>query len=675
MLMRVNTPFVLMPPFRAPARAAAALALIVLAVPSAGWTQGRPQDLSTLSLEELASVETTTATRAPTALSKVPAAIFVITQEDIRRSGVTSIPEALRLAPGVQVARIDANKWAIGLRGFGSRLSRAMLVMIDGRAVYTPLFAGTYWEVQDTLIEDVERIEVVLGPGGTLWGANAVNGIVNIITKAAQETQGGLVAADAGSEEQGAVRVRYGGRAGEESFYRVYGKFFNRDSLFHADGSNFDGWQMGQAGFRTDWTLRQDQTLIVQGDAYRGAAGQRSNLSSLTPPSIQVIEKDADLSGGNVLARWGGPSDVRVQLFYDRTNRHEPTFKETRDTLDLDLQQRLPLGTTQQILWGTGYRVSSGNFRGNATVEFLPNRRTDHLVTWFAQDDIEVVADRVHLIVGSKFEHNGYSGFEIQPSGRVLWTPTTRQTVAGSITRAVRTPSRVEHDLDATSLVSLAPLTVSRFTPNRSFQSERLLAYETQYRIQPADSLSLGLSAFFNRHDDLLSVETGVPFADLTATPPRIVIPIALDNGIHGESYGFELTSAVELADWWRVTGAYAHLQIDLAADIGSRDVSTARSTEGSSPRHQGFVRSSMNLPAGFEFDWMWRAASGLPSPSQRIPGYATSDIRMGWNVFPQITLAVVGQNLHERRHGEFVNAGTLTEVPRSVHGTVAWRW
>ena len=231
---------------------AVAAALLVIAVPRAGLTQDRPQDLSALSLDELANVETTTSTRTPTELSKVPAAVFVITQEDIRRSGVTSVPEALRLAPGVQVARIDANKWAIGLRGFGSRLSRAMLVMIDGRAVYTPLFAGTYWEAQDTLLEDIDRIEVVLGPGGTLWGANAVNGIVNIITKGASDTQGMLVAADGGAEEQGAVRFRYGRKSGQESYFRMYGKFFNRDSLFQSDGSNFDDWRMGQAGFRAD---------------------------------------------------------------------------------------------------------------------------------------------------------------------------------------------------------------------------------------------------------------------------------------------------------------------------------------------------------------------------------------------------------------------------------------
>lgn len=652
--------------------------LVVIAVPAAGWTQDRPKNLSTLSLEELAAIETTTSTRAPTALSNVPAAVFVITQEDIRRSGVTSIPDALRLAPGVHVARVDANKWAIGVRGFGSRLSRSMLVMIDGRAVYTPLFAGTYWEVQDTPLEDVDRIEVVLGPGGTLWGANAVNGIVNIITKAAQETPGTLVVAEVGAEEQGAARVRYGGKRGERAFYRVYGKFFNRDSFFHADGSDFDGWWMGQAGFRADWTLQQNKTLTIHGDAYRGSTGQRSTLTTLTPPFSRVIHEDADLSGGNVLGRWEGPvgrGDVRLQWFYDRTNRREPTFRETRDTVDVDVQHRVPRRGAHQILWGAGYRASAGDFRGAATVQFVPHRRTDHLITWFLQDDIEAIPDRVHIIVGSKFERNGYSGFELQPSGRVLWTPTTRQTVAGSITRAVRTPSRVEHDLDATSLVSPAPLTFSRFTPDKTFQSEQLVAYELQYRVQPAHSLSLSLSAFFNRHNDLLSIETGTPFFDSAASPPHTVVPIALGNRLSGESYGFELTSVVELANWWRLTGAYSHLQIDLTPDVDSRDASTARSTEGSSPRHQVFLRSSMNLPAGFELDWMFRAISELPAPSQRISSYATSDIRLGWNVLGHVTLALVGQNLHEPRHAEFASGGTRSEVQRSVYGSLAWRW
>jgi iron complex outermembrane receptor protein len=648
---------------------------LILSVSNTGWTQDQLPDLSALTLAELADVETTTSTRIPTELSKVPAAVFVITQEEIRRSGVTTIPEALRLAPGVQVARIDANKWAIGLRGFGSRLSRAMLVMIDGRAVYTPLFAGTYWEVQDTLLEDVDRIEVVLGPGGTLWGANAVNGIINIITKNAKDTQGTLFALDAGSEEQGAVRFRYGGKSGRESYYRMYGKFFNRDGLFHADNSNFDGWRMGQVGFRGDWTVHRDKTLTLQGDVYRGTTGQRTSITTYTPPFIMAIQDDANLSGGNILGRWGGPvgkSDVRLQSSYDRTNRTEPTFQETRDTFDLDFQHRVPQLTAHQILWGTGYRVSSGDFRGVPTVQFLPNRRTDHLVTWFVQDDIGVVPDRVHLIVGSKFEHNGYSGIEAQPSGRLLWTASTRQTLAASVTRALRTPSRVEHDLDATSFLSSAPLSFTRVIPNKAFQSERLLAYEMEYRVQPSSSLYLSLSGFFNKHDGLLSVEPRTPFLESLPSPAHTVVPLVLENGLHGESHGLELMSVMEVTAWWRLNGGYSHVHINLTRNIDSRDASTVRSTEGSSPRHQVFLHSWMNLSARLELDWMLRAVSALPS--QQIPGYATSDIRLGWSVVKQVTLALVGQNLHQPHHREFASGATVSEAGRGIYGSVIWR-
>lgn len=651
-----------------------ALITLFMCVPAAGWSQGRPADLSALSLDQLGDIETTTSTRIPTELFKVPAAVFVITQEDIRRSGVTSVPEALRLAPGVQVARIDANKWAIGLRGFGSRLSRAVLVMIDGRAVYTPLFAGTYWEVQDVLLADVDRIEVVLGPGGTLWGANAVNGIVNVITKAAKDTKGLLLASDDGPAEQGA-QFRYGG-SGRGGDYRAYGKFFNRDALFHADGSNFDDWRMSQAGFRADWSMNRNKTLTLQGDAYAGTSGQRTSLTSYQAPFVRSLKGDAKLSGGNLLGRWGGlvgKSDVKLQWFYDYTYRKEPTFQETRNTVDIDFQHRLPAVRRQQFLWGAGYRLTNGDFRGAPTVRFVPNGRRDQLATWFVQDDIEVHADRVHVTVGSKFEHNDYSGFEAQPSGRVLWTATTRQTVSASITRAVRTPSRVEHDLDVTSFVNADPLVFLRVLPNKAFRSERLLAYEMQYRIQPNDSLSLSWSGFLNKHRDLLSVEIGSAFAETEPAPAHIVVPLVLGNGLHGESYGFELASALDLSRWWRVNGAYSHVHINLTANGDSRDTSTVPSTEGSSPRHQVLAHSAMNLPRNMEFDWVFRAVSALPSP--KIPAYATSDVRLGWNVAKAMTLALVGQNLHQPHHAEFADGATFSEVRRSVHGSVVWRW
>jgi iron complex outermembrane receptor protein len=650
------------------------MCLLVTSVHETARAQGRSGDLSALSLSELADLETTTSTRTPTELSKVPAAVYVITQEDIRRSGVTSIPEALRLAPGVQVARIDANKWAIGLRGFGSRLSRSMLVMIDGRAVYTPLFAGTYWEVQDTLLADVDRIEVVLGPGGTLWGANAVNGIVNIITKSARDTEGTLLAADGGSAEQGA-RFRYGGKGGRDSYYRFYGKFFNRDSFVHADRSNFDAWHIGQAGFRTDWTLSRDKTLTLQGDTYSGKSGQRTNLTSYAPPFVSAVEQDATLSGGNLLGRWGGPtgnSDVRLQFFYDRTNRREPTFRETRDTVDVDFQHRPPAVARHQILWGSGYRLSVGDFRGTSTVRFIPDRRADPLATWFAQDDIELVPDRLHVIAGSKFEHNNYSGFEVQPSGRLLWTASPEQTVAMSITRALRTPSRVEHDLDVTSFATSTPLTFARVLPNKDFRAEQLLAYEMEYRAQPSNALSLSVSGFLNRHDDLLGIETGAPFVERVPSPDHAVIPFVLGNSLHGKSYGGELASVLQLADWWRVNGAYSHVHIDLTSKAASRDTTTVRSLEGSSPRHQLMLHSSMNLPAALELDWIFRAVSELPS--QNVSGYATSDVRLGWRVAREVTLSLVGQNLHRPRQAEFASGGTVSEAKRSVYGSLTWQ-
>ncbi|MGH9556109.1 MAG: TonB-dependent receptor plug domain-containing protein, partial [Terriglobales bacterium] len=326
------------------------------ALPAVGQTapsEKEPRDLTQLSVEELANVEVTTAGKKPQKRAEVAAAIYVITQEEIRRSGATSIPEVLRLAPGVNVARVDSNKWAIGTRGFASRLSRSMLVLMDGRSVYTPLFAGVYWEVQDTPLEDIERIEVIRGPGGTLWGANAVNGVVNVITRDAKDTQGMLASAGAGTVDRGFSSFRYGGRWGGKNAYRIYGKFFNRDPGFHAAGNNFDDWRMGQAGFRSDWELNSRDRFTLQGDFYRGESGQRVSFTILSPPSVATVQQNAELSGGNLLGRWrralGENGEAALQFYYDRTDRSEPTFREVRDTFDLDFQYRLPLGRRHVI--------------------------------------------------------------------------------------------------------------------------------------------------------------------------------------------------------------------------------------------------------------------------------------------------------------------------------------
>src|SRR5258708_1405274 len=372
--------------------------------------------LTQVSLEQLGQIEVTTASKRPVKVSRTPAAIYVVTQEDIRRSGATSIPEALRLVPGVEVARIDSNTWSLGVRGFGSALSRSVLVLIDGRSVYTPLFAGVYWQVQDTLLEDIERIEVIRGPGGTIWGANAVNAVINIITKNAKDTHGTLVSTGGGNLDQGFAHFRYGAGNDKNFNYRIYGKAFFRGPEFHQDGHSFDDWRMGQTGFRADWDLHQRDMLTLQGDLYNGDAGQRQGVSSYSPPSVTHVEQDVELGGGNMLCRCkrllAAGSDIEVQTYYDRTNRKQANFAESRDTFDIDFIHHLVLPWRPDFLCGFGARLLPGNTTTvDPTVVFTPGHFTDKLYSGFLQDEIALVRDRLALTIGSKFLHNSYSGF------------------------------------------------------------------------------------------------------------------------------------------------------------------------------------------------------------------------------------------------------------------------
>lgn len=653
--------------------------LLLLPLAIGARAQTTAQDLRRLSLEELLELEITTVTRRPQPQAQTPAAVHIITQADIRRSGATSLPELLRLVPGMHVARLDHNKWAMGMRGFTDRLSRAMLVMIDGRAVYSPLFAGTYWEEQGYLLEDVDRIEVIRGPGGTLWGANAVNGIVNIVTKAARETQGSLMRAGGGSSERGLVGVRYGGRHGDGLHYRVYGRYLTRAPGFHADGADFDDYQFGQAGFRADWTLAHDRQLTVQGGLFGAAAGERFDLISYTPPYSVTLDDDADLSGGHVVARWedrpGAAESFRLQVFYDRTNRREPPFREARDTFDVDFQRGMrPLGR-HTVTWGLGYRVTSGRTESLPTLRFLPPDATEQLFSAFVQDEIELRPERLRLTLGSKLERDDYSGLELQPSARLMWTPAPAHTFVLSVARAVRTPSRVERDLELTSiLVPSIPLFL-RVDPNREFSPERLIAYEAGYRAQPANRLALVIAAFYNQLDDVLSTEVGSTFQETDPSGTRQILPVLFGNGLHGNSHGVEVSSDVRLTDWWRWTGSYALLRTQLTRDAGSMDGSQEVRGEGLSPRHQLQWESSVDLPGQVELDWLFRYVSALTAEGG-VPAYATSDLRLGWFATSRLELSLVGKDLHDAHHLEFPGgSGGNVEVRRSVFGRVTWRW
>ncbi len=446
-------------------------------------------DLTELSIEEVLQLEVTSAAKKPQKLANTAAAIFAITADDIRRSGATSIPEALRMVPGLQVARIDANKWAITSRGFNGRFANKLLVLIDGRSVYTPSFSGVYWEVQDTLLADVDRIEVIRGPGAALWGANAVNGIINIITKHARDTRGSLLTAGAGTEERGFGSLRYGTALSDAAFLRFYAKYFNRDSSVDPEGQDTsDAWEMVRSGLRLDWQLTDHDDLTVQGDVYHGDAAQTLSLPSFLPPFRERRTVDIDWAGGNLLARWqhrfSELSNLTLRAYYDRTDRDEKDIiRETRDTFDLDVQHQFSWGSRQDIIWGLGYRFTDDKFTSSPFITIQPNSRSQHLFSAFVQDDITLIKDRLHVILGSKFEHNDYTGFEIQPTARLLWTPHKRHTVWTSISRAVRTPSRGDNDTLTNQRIlppgtpeNPGPLpTLVRFLGNRDFVSGALV--------------------------------------------------------------------------------------------------------------------------------------------------------------------------------------------------------
>jgi iron complex outermembrane receptor protein len=648
------------------------MAAAVCTLPCAAAAQST-DELKRLTLEELLDTKITTVSRMPERAAELPAAVHVITQHDIRRSGATTIPEALRLVPGLHVAQIDSARWAIGIRGFADRLARAMLVLIDGRAVYSPLFAGTYWEVQDTLLADVERIEIVRGPGGTLWGANAVTGIVNIVTKSAAATSGLLVDADAGSRGYGSGSVRYGGTLGSRGAYRVFVKTFHRGAQPSTAATAFDEWHVTRAGGRADWTRANGHTFTVDGDAYGGRLGQRAAVTTLEPPYQDVFANDAPIGGGHALFRWSGSTparDFQIQTYFDRTRRDEIPVSETRHTFDIDVQRTERRFARQAISWGAGYRVTSDVLRTVPPTVFTPEDRTDQVFSAFVHDEI-ALASTLRVSAGSKFEHNDYSGFEVQPSGRVMWSPATAHTLVGSLTRAVRTPSRVETDYSTASPVASTGLpTFVRLQPNPDFVSERLTALEAGYRVRVHPALYVTASSFYNWHHDQLSTDLLTPVIETAPPPVRLILPVRFGNTLRGRSYGGELT-----ADWrpWqglRVTGHYANLRIEMQRDPDSSDVSQERRYEGGSPRHQAALNASVDVTDEVMVDWHFRYVGELRSGP--VPAYATSDLRLGWIAARGVELELVGRNLHEARHIEW--AGSTSEIARSVYAGVTWR-
>ena len=628
-------------------------------------------------------------------LSETSAAITVLTQDDIARSGATSIPEALRLVPGLDVAQVDAEQWAISARGFNDIFADKLLVLQDGRSLYTPLFSGVFWNVQDTFMEDIERIEVIRGPGASLWGANAVNGVINITTKSARDTQGLLVTGGGGTIERAFGGVRYGDKLADDLYFRVYGKYFDRqDSVFPNGQEADDAWQKGQGGFRLDWdkTETSGNLLTLQGDIYRSVGNQTFNTFAPNNPPFysQTIHQDNyRTTGGNVLGRFthvfSSPSDaaaersdLQVQFYYDRSEQDTIIFKEQRDTFDVDFQHQFAIGWWNHIVWGAGYRSSADRIGNTPTISFYPDHQTTELFNAFAQDEIRLLPQRLRFTLGAKLEHNDYTGYEFQPSGRLLWTPTPHQAIWGAISRAVRTPSRAE---EGVVLNQAVPPAVVSLYGNQNFEAEELLAYELGYRLEARKNVTLDLALFYNVYHDLRSQEIGSsPTQPLVSPPPPPFppqwIPTYLGNGLAGDTYGFEVAPAWQVTDWWRLQPAYSLLKMQLHSQPGSSDTTSPAFIEGSSPQQQFSLRSLMDLPHHLTFDWTLRYVDQLPAFN--IHSYFALDLRVGWHPNPGLELALVAQNLLNAHHAEFAPTfiGTQrTEVPASVYGQLTWHF
>ena len=646
------------------------IALLFPAMPCAA--QSNDRDLTELSLEDLLNVQVTSAAKREEKLSQTAAAIYVITGDDIRHSGVTTLADALRLAPGVQVSQISSNAWAVTIRGFGSLYSNKLLVLVDGRSVYSPIFSGVLWNRQDTFLDDIDRIEVIRGPGASLWGSNAVNGVINIITKSAKETQGGMITAATGNHERDFGGVRYGGSFSPDFHYRVYGKYFARSDLSGYGVDFHDAWDFGRGGVRADWNVTQADSITMEGEYYRGTPGPITNLL----PLLALPVSQSDASGGNGLVRWkhafDGGSEMAWQMYYDRTYRPEFPLAQNEDTLDLDFQDSLRLKRRHQIVWGGGVRRTTIRTQlpamdGVPLVSIAPEI-TLHLFSGFVQDEITLVPDRVRLTAGIRLEDNEFSGVEVEPTLRLLYTPSARQAFWAAVSRAARTPNVSETDISEMVTMPNVPFPLL-LLPNPHPQSETVLAYEAGYRVAPAAKMSFDVAGFYSHYDHLA---TNAPLS-IPGRPTGMVLQWG--NGALGQTYGAEVSATYVPWQKWKVQGSYSLFRGSWAASRAERKAFPGF-LPGSGPTHQFQIRSTLNLTHSVRMDTSFFYAGDwgnlLVSSDPKL------DNSIEWHATRNLELQFVVQNALHPRHVEFYSFNLMQPgayIERSIYGKMTWHF
>jgi iron complex outermembrane receptor protein len=664
------------------------LPVMFLAVPA--WPQQNPADLTEQSIEDLMNIRVSSVSKKEEKLSRAAAAIFVITQEDIRRSGATNIPDLLRMVPGLDVAQINGSTWAISARGFNAQFADKLLVMIDSRIVYTPNFAGVYWDTLDLPLEDIDRIEVIRGPGGAVWGANAVNGVISIFTKKAAETKGGMVEAAGGNIERGGT-TQYGGNAGKAAEFRVYTKYFNQNQMLGLTGQNGgDGFHMLRGGFRVDSALSSRDTLTVEGDLYTAREGEVGfSFPSVTSPALVPVNEEIDLGGGFIQATWNhvysARSDSSLQISLIPYRRDDPLEPEKRDTLYLDYHYHMAWGQRQDIVWGLGYSRTSDTIGGSLTVFFTPPSRSLDIYNAFFQDAIALLPDRLYLTLGTKLEHNYYSGLEVMPSISMTWAPSEHQMFWTAVSRALRTPSRNDTDLN----VNVAGFPGSGATPNLVrvsgnplFENEELVAYEAGYRSTIAKRLSIDFAAYYNDYDHLQTTEPSTPFFEATPLPAHLVLPEVKGNLMHGETHGIEVTANWKVVDRWTLSPGYALEELHLHTDPSSSDTTTGPFFEGGTPHNSAQLRSHFEFGKGLAWDasayFVDRLTNQGTSNNQVIPAYTRLDTGLTWKPLEELSISVFGQNLLKAYHIEFEDKfGSMqsSQIRRGAYAKLVWHF
>lgn len=607
--------------------------------------------IADLSLEQLATLRVTSVSKKPKPLANEPASIFVITEQDVRRSGSTSLPEALRLAPNLQVARVDARNYAISARGFNNPFANKLLVLIDGRSVYSPLFSGVYWDAQDVVLEDLDRIEVISGPGGSLWGANAMNGVVNIVTRSAAETQSELISIGGSVHEQQAV-VRHGGELTNDGFYRIYAKHSQHDDTETAEGiSTRTGWERNQAGFRADWEGYHEH-FTLQGDAYSG------RLHQFGTPDIKI-------SGANILGRgsreFAPDSRLTVQAYVDHTQRDQPNaFTQHLNIVDLELQHECLIGERHMFLWGGGYRYMSDNIDNDLAFAFLPDDLNMQWRNVFVQDEIKLTAD-LRLTLGNKWEDNPFTGWESLPAVELAWSLGHTQLLWAKAARAVRTPSRIDRDFYSPTnppVIDGVPRYNIAGGPN--FTSEVAKVYEVGYRQQPSPRVSWSITSFYSEYDRLRTLELN-----------DAMTGFVFENGAQAETYGIEWWGSWQPTDSWRLHGSLVAQEFDVSLKPGGTDISSTTGLADDDPHIYSSLRSSYDVSPVVKIDSTLRHVSKLKGSD--VPAYTALDVRIAWEITPHVEVSLVGQNLLDSSHPEFGSRPGRSEYERALYGKLMW--